>query len=171
MQQGRALSCPPFFVARFENFGTSRTFYFSSPTVIFTTEFYSSCAEKLYFSIDLVRSLRLGKLYAPPRCLRGIHRLTGDVVAAGDQEVSVLHLPFMRRKICEMVYRSRFTAIVPLLPQLISHQFVFRKIASGSILLRHKNGCKHSLGTAYYPISSQHVSALIGYENKNGKNS
>ncbi len=77
--------------------------------------FCSRCAEKLNFSVDLIRSLRLGKLYTPPRCLRCIHRLTGDAVATGDQEVSVQHLPFMRRKICEMVYRSRFAAIVPLL--------------------------------------------------------
>lgn len=77
--------------------------------------FCSRCAEKLNFSVDLIRSLRLGKLYTPPRCLRCIQRLTGDAVATGDQEVSVQHLPFMRRKICEMVYRSRFAAIVPLL--------------------------------------------------------
>ncbi len=75
--------------------------------------FCSRCAEKLVFLGRSRSELAAWKTLFPiARC---IHRLTGDAVATGDQEVSVQHLPFMRRKICEMVYRSRFAAIVPLL--------------------------------------------------------
>lgn|GEM_PF-6942451 len=92
-KKGRALSCPPFFVVRFEMSGHHEASTSVPQPSYSPPNFCSRCAEK-FGACGLENSM--------------LHRAVCDASIAS-------HLPFMRRKICEMVYRSRFAANVPLL--------------------------------------------------------